>query len=189
MKNVIYLSLGSNVGDRAENIVSALSFLQSSLSINIEKISSFYETSPIGPKQRSFYNIVIEAQTVLKPDKLLLFIKQVEHILGRKKSIRWGPRVIDIDILFFGRKIVDQAGLTVPHKELQNRLFVLIPLSEVASGFVHPVLKQKISSILCDKSLTLKCQKVKIMQVNIANRSLKNWERNERCDKRNEADF
>jgi 2-amino-4-hydroxy-6-hydroxymethyldihydropteridine diphosphokinase len=178
MKNTVYLSLGSNVGDRAENIVSSLSSLQSSLSVNIEKISSFYETSPVGPKQRSFYNIVIKARTDLKPDKLLLLIKQVEHILGRRKTIRWGPRVVDVDILFFGRKIIDQTGLTVPHKELQNRLFVLIPLSEIASDFVHPVLKQKISGILHDKSLTLKCQKVKIMQINIANRSLKNWERN-----------
>jgi 2-amino-4-hydroxy-6-hydroxymethyldihydropteridine diphosphokinase len=170
MKNIVYLSLGSNVGDRAENIVSALSFLQSSLSVNVKKISSFYETSPIGPKQRNFYNIVIETQTNLKPGNLLFFIKQAEHILGRRKTTRWGPRVIDIDILFFGRKIIDQSCLTVPHKELQSRLFVLIPLSEVASDFVHPVLKQKISSILYDKSLTLKCQKVKIIQINIANR-------------------
>ncbi|OEG70440.1 hypothetical protein ATZ36_17010 [Candidatus Endomicrobiellum trichonymphae] len=163
MKNTVYLSLGSNVGGRTENIVSALSFLQSSLSVNIEKISSFYETSPVGPKQRSFYNIVIEAQTDLKPADLLLFIKQEEHILGRRKTIRYGPRVIDIDILFFDRKIIDQTDLTVPHKEIQNRLFVLIPLSEIAGDFVHPVLKQKISCILYDKSLTLKCQKVKII--------------------------
>jgi 2-amino-4-hydroxy-6-hydroxymethyldihydropteridine diphosphokinase len=171
MKNAVYLSLGSNVGDRAKNIIFALSFLQSSLSINIGKISSFYETSPVGPKQRSFYNIVIEVQTDFKPDNLLLFIKQVEHILGRRKTIRWGPRVIDIDILFFCQKIIDQTGLTVPHKELQNRLFVLIPLSEIASDFVHPVLKQKVSCILYDKSLTLRCQKVKIIQINIANQS------------------
>jgi 2-amino-4-hydroxy-6-hydroxymethyldihydropteridine diphosphokinase len=174
MKNSVYLSLGSNVGDRAENIVSALSFLQSSLSVNVEKISSFYETSPVGPKQRSFYNIVIEAQTDLKPGDLLLFIKRMECILGRKKTIKWGPRVIDIDILFFGRKIIDQIGLTVPHKEIQNRLFVLIPLSEIAGDFVHSVLKQKISGILYDKLLTLKRQKVRIVQVNIANQSLEN---------------
>jgi 2-amino-4-hydroxy-6-hydroxymethyldihydropteridine diphosphokinase len=174
MKNSVYLSLGSNVGDRAENIVSALSFLQSSLSVNIEKISSFYETSPVGPKQRSFYNVVIEVRTDLTPDDLLLFVKQVEYILGRRKTVKWGPRVIDVDILFFGRKIIDQTGLTVPHKEIQNRLFVLIPLSEIAGDFVHSVLKQKISDILCDKLLTLKCQKVKIMQVNIVNQSLKN---------------
>jgi 2-amino-4-hydroxy-6-hydroxymethyldihydropteridine diphosphokinase len=173
MKNSVYLSLGSNVGDRAENIVSALSFLQSNLSVDVEKISSFYETSSVGPKQRSFYNIVIEAQTDLKLDDLLLFIKRVEYILGRRNTIKWGPRIIDIDILFFGRKIIDQTGLTVPHKEMQNRLFVLIPLSEIAGDFVHPVLKRKISSILCDKLLTLKCQKVRIMQTSIVNRSLK----------------
>lgn len=167
MKNSIYLSLGSNIGDRVENIVSALSFLQSSLSVNVEKISSFYETSSVGPKQRSFYNIVIEAQTDLKPDDLLLFIKQVEYILGRRKTVKWGPRVIDIDILFFGGKIINQIGLAVPHKEIQNRLFVLIPLGEIASDFVHPVLKQKIRAILCDKLLTLKCQKVRIMQTKI----------------------
>jgi 2-amino-4-hydroxy-6-hydroxymethyldihydropteridine diphosphokinase len=189
MKNAIYLSLGSNVGDRVKNIVSALSFLQSSLSVNIEKVSSFYETSPVGPKQRNFYNIVIEAQTDLKSDKLLLFIKQVEHILGRRKTVRWGPRVIDIDILFFGGKIIHQTDLTVPHKELQNRLFVLIPLSEVASDFVHPVLKQKISWILYNKSLTLKRQKVRIIQTNVVNLSLKNLKRNGLRDKRNEADF
>jgi 2-amino-4-hydroxy-6-hydroxymethyldihydropteridine diphosphokinase len=174
MKNTVYLSLGSNVGGRAENIISALSFLQSSLSVNIEKISSFYRTSPIGPKQRSFYNIVIEAQTDLEPDDLLLFIKQVEHILGREKAIRWGPRIIDIDILFFSRKIIDQTNLTVPHKEIENRLFVLVPLNEIAGDFVHPVLKQKISGILYDKSLTLKCQKVKIIQTNIASQNSKN---------------
>jgi 2-amino-4-hydroxy-6-hydroxymethyldihydropteridine diphosphokinase len=174
MKNFVYLSLGSNIGDRMENIVSALSFLQSSLSVNVEKISSFYETSAVGPKQRSFYNIVIEVQTDLKPDDLLLFIKQAEYILGRRKTIKWGPRVVDIDILFFGRKIINQTDLTVPHKEIQNRLFVLIPLSEIAGNFVHSVLKQKISDILCDKLLTLKGQKVKIIQTNIANQSLKN---------------
>jgi 2-amino-4-hydroxy-6-hydroxymethyldihydropteridine diphosphokinase len=174
MKNSVYLSLGSNVGDRAENIVSALSFLQRNMSVNVEKVSSFYETSPVGLKQRSFYNIVIEAQTDLKPYDLLLFIKHVEFILGRRKTIKWGPRVIDIDILFFGRKIIDQPDLTVPHKEIQNRLFVLIPLSEIAGDFVHSVLKQKISSILCDKLLTLKCQKVKIIRVSVANQILKN---------------
>ncbi|MDR0800822.1 MAG: 2-amino-4-hydroxy-6-hydroxymethyldihydropteridine diphosphokinase [Endomicrobium sp.] len=174
MKKTVYLSLGSNTGNRAENIISALSFLQSSLFLNIKKISSFYETSPVGPRQRSFYNIAIEAQTDLKPDDLLLLVKQAEYVLGRRKTIRWGPRVVDIDILFFGREIIDEASLTVPHKEAQNRLFVLVPLSEIAGNFVHPVLRREIRTILYDKSLTLKCQKVKIIQINIAQRDLKN---------------
>ncbi|MDR1721253.1 MAG: 2-amino-4-hydroxy-6-hydroxymethyldihydropteridine diphosphokinase [Endomicrobium sp.] len=169
MKSV-YLSLGSNVGNRTENIVFALSFLQSSGFVNIKRISSFYKTSPIGPKQRDFYNIVIKAQTDLGPSELLLLIKHVERISGREKTIRWGPRIVDIDILFFGREIINaqiiadtKFGLVIPHKEIQNRLFVLVPLCEIGCNFVHPVFRRRISGILYDKSLTLKCQKVRII--------------------------
>ncbi|MCA6071072.1 MAG: 2-amino-4-hydroxy-6-hydroxymethyldihydropteridine diphosphokinase [Endomicrobium sp.] len=165
MKNTIYLGLGSNVGDRAENIISALSLLQSSLFVNVKKISSFYATSPIGPKQRGFYNIVIKAQTDLSPNDLLSLIKQSEHILGRVKTVKWGPRIIDIDILFFGKKNINNSNLIIPHKEIQNRLFVLAPLSEIAINFIHPGLKRKIIDILCSKSLILKNQNVKIMRV------------------------
>jgi len=167
---IVYLGLGSNLGDRTENITFALSLLQSSSFICIEKISSFYETSPVGPKQRSFYNVAVKARTVLNPSDLLLFVKQVERISGRKKTIKWGPRVVDIDILFFDQTVIDigvisdrKHYLVIPHKEIQNRLFVLIPLCEIAGNFVHPVLKQKISNILQDKSLTLKRQKVRII--------------------------
>jgi len=170
MKSV-YLSLGSNVGNRVENIVFALSFLQSSGFVNIKRISSFYETSPVGPKQKNFCNIAVKAQTDLTPSELLLFIKHIERVSGRKKTVKWGPRVIDIDILFFGREIIDvqataeaKFGLVIPHVEIQNRLFVLVPLCEIAADFVHPVFKRKISDIARDKSLTLKCQKVRIMR-------------------------
>jgi 2-amino-4-hydroxy-6-hydroxymethyldihydropteridine diphosphokinase len=164
MKNSIYLSLGSNIGDRAENIFSALSFLQSSLFVDIKKISSLYETSPIGPKQRSFYNIVIKAQTNLNSFDLLLLIKQIENILGREKTIKWGPRFIDIDILFFGSKSINATSLIIPHVEIQNRLFVLIPLAEISGNFKHPILKQKINDILRGKLLLLKNQNVKIIR-------------------------
>ncbi|MDR1400827.1 MAG: 2-amino-4-hydroxy-6-hydroxymethyldihydropteridine diphosphokinase [Endomicrobium sp.] len=166
----IYLSLGSNIGDRVGNMLFASSLLQSSGLVDINKMSSFYETSPVGPKQRNFYNIVVKVQTNLNPTELLMLIKHVENISGRKKTIRWGPRIIDIDILFFGRKIVDidvipgvKHNLFIPHRRLQSRLFVLIPLCEIAGNFVHPVLKQKISDILHDKSLTLKHQKTRII--------------------------
>ncbi|GMO67771.1 MAG: 2-amino-4-hydroxy-6-hydroxymethyldihydropteridine diphosphokinase [Endomicrobiia bacterium] len=169
MKN-IYLSLGSNIGDRTENIIFALSLLQSSEFIDIKGVSSFYETSPVGPKQRNFYNIVAKAQTDLSSTELLILIKHIEDISGREKTIKWGPRVVDIDILFFGREIVNievvpgtKLNLFIPHRELQNRLFVLIPLCEMAGNFVHPVLRCKISDILHDKSLTLRYQKVKIV--------------------------
>ncbi|MDR3253816.1 MAG: 2-amino-4-hydroxy-6-hydroxymethyldihydropteridine diphosphokinase, partial [Endomicrobium sp.] len=133
--------------------------------VSVKKISSFYSTSPIGPKQRSFYNIAVKAQTNLNPEKLLLFIKHIEYTLGRISTMKWGPRIIDIDILFFGNQVISDNFLTVPHKEIQNRLFVLVTLCEIAGNFIHPVLKRRIKNILCEKSLTLKCQKVKIIQM------------------------
>ncbi|MDR1941539.1 MAG: 2-amino-4-hydroxy-6-hydroxymethyldihydropteridine diphosphokinase [Endomicrobium sp.] len=180
----IYLSMGSNIGDRAENIISALSLLQSS-AVHINRVSSFYETSPVGAKQRNFYNIALQAKTALSPRDLLAFVKQSERILGRKFSKRFGPRVIDIDILFYGGKIVKiekklSAGsnksavnlaacrppvlfLEIPHREIQNRLFVLKPLCEIAPNLIHPVLNGKIKLIL-KNNLTLKNQKVKIVK-------------------------
>ncbi|WP_158408998.1 2-amino-4-hydroxy-6-hydroxymethyldihydropteridine diphosphokinase [Endomicrobium proavitum] len=170
MKHKIFLGLGSNIGDRAENIISALSILQSSGFVNIQKISSFYETSAVGPKQRKFYNVVVQAQTNLTPQNLLTLVKQTEVILGRKPSGKWLPRVIDIDILFYGRSVINsqlsilnsQLPLIVPHKEIEHRLFVLIPLAEIAPNFVHPVLNRKINNILKINSLTLLNQKVRI---------------------------
>ncbi len=159
----IFLSLGSNIGDRGENILSALSFLQSSGYVDICKISSFYETSAVGPRQKSFYNIAVKATTALKPQDLLLLVKRAEEILGRKKSKRWGRRLIDIDILFFGSKTVKTKNLVIPHKEVQNRLFALVPLSEIAANFIHPLLNRKINMILKNNLLTLKEQKVKIV--------------------------
>lgn len=161
MKSV-YLSLGSNIGDRAENIFSALSVLQSS-GVEIKKLSSFYETSAVGFNQRDFYNVAAEIGTVLLPDDLLSVLKQIEIILGRKPSKRWGPRIIDIDILFYGRCVIKSKSLTIPHKEIQNRLFVLHPLNEIAADFPHPVLNRKINEILKKNRLTLKDQKVKII--------------------------
>ncbi|MCL2389847.1 MAG: 2-amino-4-hydroxy-6-hydroxymethyldihydropteridine diphosphokinase [Endomicrobia bacterium] len=177
MKNKIFLSLGSNIGNRKENIISALSFLESSGFVKINKISSFYETSPVGPKQMNFYNIVVEALTILPPGDLLRLVKRTEEILGRKFSHRWTARLIDIDILFYNNKIQTTANvdsrfrgndrrggaLTIPHKEISNRLFVLIPMAEIATDFVHPVLNKKIGRILEKKLLTLGNQKVRII--------------------------
>jgi 2-amino-4-hydroxy-6-hydroxymethyldihydropteridine diphosphokinase len=163
MNNVIYLGLGSNIGNRVENIIFALSVLQSSGFVNIKKISSFYETSPIGPKQRKFYNIVVKANTSLNPHDLLSIIKQTEKLMGREKTLHWGPRVIDVDILFFNRIVIVEKNLIIPHKEIQNRLFVLAPLNEISKNFICPISNKKISAILSEKLLTLRCQKVKIL--------------------------
>jgi 2-amino-4-hydroxy-6-hydroxymethyldihydropteridine diphosphokinase len=163
MNKVIYLGLGSNIGNRVENIVFALSVLQSSGFVNIKKISSFYETSPIGPKQRKFYNIAVKANTSLNPHDLLSIIKQTEELMGREKTLHWGPRVIDVDILFFSRIVIAEKNLIVPHKEIQNRLFVLAPLNEISKNFICPISNKKIGVILNEKLLTLRCQKVKIL--------------------------
>ncbi|MDR2811962.1 MAG: 2-amino-4-hydroxy-6-hydroxymethyldihydropteridine diphosphokinase [Endomicrobium sp.] len=163
MKNVIYLGLGSNIGNRAENIIFALSVLQSSGFVNIKKISSLYETSPIGPKQRKFYNIAVKANTSLNPHDLLYIVKQTEELIGREKTLHWGPRVIDVDILFFNRIVIAEKDLIVPHKEIQNRLFVLAPLNEISKNFICPISNKKIAAILSEKLLTLRCQKVKIL--------------------------
>ncbi|MDR2425838.1 MAG: 2-amino-4-hydroxy-6-hydroxymethyldihydropteridine diphosphokinase [Endomicrobium sp.] len=162
---VIYLSLGSNIGNRAENLVSALSFLQSSGFVNILKISSFYKTSAVGLCQRDFYNIAVKAETNLQPEELLCLVQNIEFLIGRKPSKRWGPRIIDIDILFFGNEIVKADNLFIPHKEIQNRLFALCPLNEISPDFVHPVLNRKINEIVQESRLTLKCQKVKIIAI------------------------
>jgi 2-amino-4-hydroxy-6-hydroxymethyldihydropteridine diphosphokinase len=155
----IFLALGSNIGDRAANLMSALSFLQGH-GAEVLTVSSFYETEAIGPKQRSFYNAVLEAKTVLSPLKLLSFTQSVQKAMGRKESARWMPRIIDIDILFFGDMIIKERGLTVPHEMICERLFVLAPLFEIAKDFVHPVLRKSIAEILKEKSIDLKNQKI-----------------------------
>lgn len=160
----VFLSLGSNIGNRKENIFTALSIMQSSGFLNIEKISSFYETSAVGEKQRNFYNIALQASASLNPRDLLSFVKQVEKLAGRKKTKRRGPRIIDIDILLLGNRRINYGNLTVPHKEMLGRLFVLIPLSEISPDCRFPLSNRKINQILDDRKLTLKNQKVKIIR-------------------------
>ncbi|MDR0823300.1 MAG: 2-amino-4-hydroxy-6-hydroxymethyldihydropteridine diphosphokinase [Endomicrobium sp.] len=155
-----FLGLGSNIGDRRENIEYALSVLQSSGFVELEALSQIYETSPIGHKQRDFYNMCIQVQTSLSAHNLLFLLKDIEKLLGRKKAKRWAARIIDIDILFYEQKIVKTNTLNIPHKEIENRLFVLKPLSEIAPNLKHPILNRKIKEILQEKLLTLACQKI-----------------------------
>jgi 2-amino-4-hydroxy-6-hydroxymethyldihydropteridine diphosphokinase len=163
MTNTVYLGLGSNIGNRAQNLIDGLSFLESCGFAHLQKISSIYETSPIGPNQRNFYNVVAKISTCLGPCDLLCLIKDIEKLMGRKKTIKWGARIIDIDILFFGQKTIESKELIIPHKEIQNRLFVLIPLLEIAPNFKHSKFNGKIDKILKNNLLTLQCQKITIV--------------------------
>lgn len=132
MKNFpnIFLSLGSNIGDKKLNIKNALSVL--SEYVNIKKVSSLYESDPLlFENQDNFYNLVIEIEFEKSAVDLLNIIKNIEIKLGRQKTFRYGPRIIDIDILFFNNQIIQEENLTIPHYDWHNRKFVVEPLSEL----------------------------------------------------------
>lgn len=142
----MYFSLGSNVGNRQKFLAGAARALEKHVSRI--SVSSIYQTEPWGEKdQPVFLNACVSGQTSLKPEELLDFLKSIEKSLGRKHTEKWGPREIDIDILFYGNQILKLPGLEIPHPHLAERAFVLIPLSEIAPGLIHPVLKQPISEL------------------------------------------
>jgi len=132
-----YLGLGSNMGNRQDNLEKALDFLSQRL--RIKKVSSTYETEPVGNvNQPRFLNLVCEVYTGLTPIALLTLGKGIERKLGRVSSKPNAPRPIDIDILFYGDQIIETPELVIPHPRLTERAFVLIPLAEIAPDLVHP---------------------------------------------------
>lgn len=148
----VYLGLGSNMGDRAANLKSAAALI-SKLIGKIAKQSHVYETAPWGnTEQEAFLNQVIMINTTLDPRDLLDATNKVEREMGRVKKEKWGPRIIDIDILFYGKRIVRDKGLEIPHPELHKRAFVLVPLMEIAPELEHPVLNKPIDELYmaCD---------------------------------------
>ena len=143
---VIYLGLGSNLGDRRGNLSAALRGIEPAVRVNA--VSSLYETAPVGPQdQPAYYNAACRGATSMTPRALLDHVKAVERELGRSEGPRWGPREIDIDILLFGIEVVEEEGLTVPHLELANRAFVLAPLAEIAAHLLHPLLGKSIEEL------------------------------------------
>lgn len=134
---MIALGLGSNLGNRSDNIINALNYLSANNPITILQVSSLYETAPVGfLDQPSFLNVVTEIQTELEPLSLLEACLQTEKMMGRTRNIRWGPRSIDIDLLFYHTIKVESEALTLPHPCLHERRFVLEPLAEIASDIV-----------------------------------------------------
>jgi len=139
MKHTIYIALGTNIGDRLANLRVALNAFAPQ--IKVLKEAHIYETPPWGYEdQPAFLNMVIRAETDLEPEALLEFLKQLEVQLGRESSFRWGPRLIDLDILFYDDLVIDTPPLVIPHPRLHERAFVLVPLTDVAADVVHPIL-------------------------------------------------
>ena len=136
---IAYLSLGSNQGDKRKNLEMAIELLAKSLEIKILSVSSFYETEPWGNvEQDSFLNMALKIDTTLSPLKLLHRCLEIEGILGRKREMHWGPRIIDIDILIYQDVRVDSDELTIPHPYMEQREFVLAPLREIAPELILP---------------------------------------------------
>jgi 2-amino-4-hydroxy-6-hydroxymethyldihydropteridine diphosphokinase len=141
MRELVYLSLGSNVGDRAGNLNTAIDRLRAFG--EVVAVSSLYETEPVEfTAQPWFLNCAVALDTEKTPEQLLAGILDIEQQLGRRRGRQKGPRIIDIDILLFGNSIVEGPGLTIPHAAMQGRRFVLEPLAEIAPDVLHPVLKR-----------------------------------------------
>ena len=143
----VLLSLGANLGSRQKNILQALHHIRERASII--RISSFYETEPVGYlDQPLFLNIACKVETDLPPRDLLRFLKSIEKRLGRRQSFRNAPRMLDIDIIFYENLSLDEPDLIIPHPRMQERAFVLVPLAEIAPDLVHPRLKMTVKKLL-----------------------------------------
>ena len=136
----VCIGLGSNVGDRARNLVYAYDRIITLRGIQLLKLSRFYETVPAGgPPQMMFFNAALSIKTALSPHQLLKEFQHIENLMGRVRTVKWGPRNIDIDILLYGDEIVSEDQLKIPHPLMHTRLFVLEPLIEIEPNIVHPL--------------------------------------------------
>ncbi|MDQ7113954.1 2-amino-4-hydroxy-6-hydroxymethyldihydropteridine diphosphokinase [Staphylococcus simulans] len=155
----VFLGLGSNVGDRENQLKEAIRLLDEQSGIKVVKVSSFYETEPVGyVDQPDFLNLCVEIQTELSPKAVLERGLAIEQQLHRVRKERWGPRTLDIDILLYGDQIIEEQDLTIPHPRMTERAFVLIPLQEIAPNKVEPRTQTKIKDITVPNETVKKVQ-------------------------------
>ncbi|HEY0355946.1 MAG TPA: 2-amino-4-hydroxy-6-hydroxymethyldihydropteridine diphosphokinase [Flavisolibacter sp.] len=158
--NEVYLLTGGNMGDREAFLEKAAKAIEEKCGTVLTR-SSIYETAAWGKQdQEPFLNQVLKIRTGLEPRQLLKTLLRIEEKLGRKREIKYGPRLIDIDILFFGAEIICEHHLVIPHPEMQNRRFVLEPLAEIAPGIIHPVMNKTIQRLLAECTDPLAVNKI-----------------------------
>jgi len=144
-----YIAMGSNMGDREKNLNAAIELINDSMWTKVTKVSSFYETEPMGYlDQDKFVNGALEVRTLLSPKKLMRFLLEKEEDLKRERIIKWGPRTIDLDILLYDNLITSEEEIIIPHPRMQERLFVLKPLADIAAYVMHPVLNKRIIELM-----------------------------------------
>lgn len=157
---ICYIGIGSNLGDSLKNCRDAVDAISRTTGIDLEAVSSFYKTEPVGIEaQNYFVNAVVEIKTALSPESLLQVLQNIENSMGRKRGVKGGPRIIDLDLLFYGQDVVNENGLIIPHPEIHKRRFVLEPLCEIASYFIHPSFGVSIRGLkerLCDNKVVEK---------------------------------